>query len=578
LADELAALKERLDRYGREQRGASVAACLEVVALPEAAPYVPAGAGGDAVAVFAQGIAAATSLEAAVAMYLDCPDSLRDVDQRQEVPRALLGAMAREVGLLEKGFGDVTWVVNCAEELGPPYLDPGRASGLLRVAQGEFFDACASYARQALNDELPVEVRRRAADLLQHVPADWEIGKGSNNGQAIRRDAAAEMLLMKDLAPQLEALIKALMDAPRDSVIEEAAVDALIAFTQDNPLLAAGPQTSDLLAKALGLIFSNAAADSGGDQSSRAWRVMEKIQRALPHSATVEIGGEELTLSKHLLAFRRGQLPPQDEQPQFASLLKKLAETPSGVASEEAALTALIDFARDHREFVSQRAEAKALETALLAIFRNSAGQYLTEWSDKSLCLDMMRQIAAFMPSTTRVALGTEAPLPLDKQIKLVRGLAVLRVANEAPVGSSREREAVEELGRMLTDGADFTIGEKSFAQAAQNALIGIASANTARPEGSSLTVSVAKAALAGAGSRVLPGLTDRVPRPPRRSPRRNIALILGLIIAVIMYVGVPVGLWLVTGSLAVGLKIGIILAYVVLVAALGRIVAKKRL
>jgi hypothetical protein len=580
LADEMVALKERLDRYGQEQRGAAVAACLEVFALREAAPYAPAGVLDDAVAVFAQGIAAATSLEAAVAMYLDCPAALCDQDQRQEVPRALLGAMAREVGLLEKGFGDVTSVVNCAEELGPPYLDPGRAGGLLRVAQAEFFDACATYARHALNDELPFEVRQRAADLLQHLPAEWEIGKGSSGGQTILRDGAVEQLLMKDLAPLLEARIKALMDAPRDSAAEESAVDAVIAFAQEHAMLAAGPQTSALLAQALGLIFKNAAGDAGGDQSSRGWRVMEKIQRALPASVTADIGGKELTLAKHLEAMRRGELPPLEEQPQFATLVKQLMDAPAGAVSEQKALTALIDFARAHREFVSRPAETELLGKALLAIFRNSAGQYLEEWKDKSRCLDMMRQIADFMPSQTRVALGDEAALPLAEQIKEIRALAALHVANEAPVGSSQERAAAEELGRLLAEGVDFAMGDKRFGETARRVLMGIASANQGRSDGSSLTVTAAKAALAGATGRAPSPKTGRATTRSRSSSQAvgaAIGRVVGIVLVLVIYIGVPIGLWQLASSWNTWAKVGLVAAYFIVFAIIGVIVGKKR-
>ncbi|MDR1513031.1 MAG: hypothetical protein LBS56_06060, partial [Propionibacteriaceae bacterium] len=249
LADEVAAIQERMAAYGRRQEGRAVAACAAVLASREVAAVDPdagAAARGSVLGSYLDGIGGAAVLADATRLHREVPADVRAGDRRGELDRALLGAMTREAELFVKGFGDVDAVVAAAASLGLGPTSHDVAPPVVRPAIAAFYDACASFARQALAapddgpDAAVTERRAQAADLLALLPASWQIGRDSDSNEPIRTEAAAELLLFKVHGDALKARLDELMQTPADSPAEEAALDDVVEFIGSHPALAQG--------------------------------------------------------------------------------------------------------------------------------------------------------------------------------------------------------------------------------------------------------------------------------------------------------------------------------------------------
>jgi hypothetical protein len=562
LADELADMVERMAAHGRRQDPGAVAACAAVLSSPDAVAIDPEAAAIGAskgLDAFVDGVAAATSLEAAVKLASQAPVKLRQLDQRGELDRALLAAMTKEAELLAKGFGDVAQIQRAAEvaKLGPN--SHAEASATRKAALAEFYDACSAFARHALGDDVDRSAKHQAADLLELLPSDWEVGKDGTTGRSIEPAAVIELLFHDELGTELKKLFNELATTPADSQAEEDALDAVVAFAKREPRFAAGPQTAEALRQALSGIFHGAFQASGGDQSSRGWRMMSKIAGALPVTHEIEIRGVSATAIAHMERIKRGEATGIGLEAKFGGIIRKLMAASAGGAAEGAALDELLRFARAQRAFVGQPVESEVLRKALVAIFGSSASRVLEDWGGNERSREMMAKIVDFLPGGTKTDLGGET-LTLKEHSDRVNGLGLLKAVRETPYGSSSEREAAAALTDLLDHGVRFSIGGTQFAEVARAALARVASADSSSPRASTATSALANRS----GSKSRPTSISG-PRPSRAT--KIVAVIITVAIwGLILFLAVKY--WPVAVALAV---------LVTLIWGIRKIVGKRR-
>jgi hypothetical protein len=361
---------------------------------------------------------------------------------------------------------------------------------VVKAAIGDFFNACAAFARYALGSDVAAEVKQDAADMLRLLPDDWEIGKDGTTSQPIRTPVVLEILIGAELAPRLKELFDALMKAPSDSAEEEKALDELIAFAEAHKALVQMPAAGEAYLQAMSVIFRGSRTASMGDKNSRGWRMMRKIVDAVPDGATVAIDGTELTFAEHLGRLSRGGKAALGPDANLAVLIKKVMEAPAATQTEAKALRDLIDFAKSNREFVRRPDPAKALERALTTMFGASAAKYLEDPS-RNVCLTMMSEIKDYLPASTRIELGGKTQR-VSEHYDQIRGMSLLKSANEAPIGSVAEREAARGLIQLLHEGVDFEFGSESFRLRASKTLVALAQVNRQSPNGSTETAQLA--------------------------------------------------------------------------------------
>ena len=166
----------------------------------------------------------------------------------------------------------------------------------------------------------------------------------------------------------------------------------------------------------------------------------------------------------------------------FPALVTWLSTAPAASSEEQEALGKLLKYARRHSLDSEQ---SQVLDKCLLMIFRSSAGHFLENPNSNARCLNMMTDIAGFLPYNTKTDLGGNETT-LTEHLNIARALGALRQAGEAALGSDKERQAVEALLDALQEGLDFDFAGEPFSQYTRLALMKIAAANAVR--GSSRT------------------------------------------------------------------------------------------
>lgn len=406
LADEVGALAQRITDYSHRGQADAASAALAVLAVPTVAaanPDAARRATGAAQEAFVSGIRSASSLRAAFDLY-------SSTNPTDELDRAFLSAMAAAVTRLTQGFGgedDVEIIELAADALGLN-KPSDQVGALMRSARNDLYEAVSAFVRTAVNDEAAPSVKAVAVRLLALLPDDREAGK-TPTGETVRVGDLREALLGEKFAPELHNLVKALMEAKADSQEEEKALDALIAFAAAHPDFAKGRQVSEVLTGAYSSIFRGAAVHSLAASGTRGLRMMEKIRRALPPGAMIDMSGTTRTAAgwiRDLQSKGAAALPARE---QFSVLRARLLDAAIASAEEQVALSEIIAFARTH---TLEAKDSNWLRENLLIVFQNSAGNYLEDTSGNARCLSMMRQIAEYLPSgTTMEFAGATATL-----------------------------------------------------------------------------------------------------------------------------------------------------------------------
>jgi hypothetical protein len=408
LGDLVGGLKERMDAYARRQDGRAVSACSQVLrseAVAAIAPEIAQTAQASVLTSFVDGIGAASPVGAATKLYRQVPVAVRRTDERGELVRALIGAMTKETELVSKGFGNPDAVLVAYRQVESMGGYEG-ARPVVRAALGDFFDACAAAARAALGDDASPDAKTAAVALLDVVPEDWEIGRGSASGEKITKVRVISMLLSAELAPRLQGLLDALMEAP--------------------------------------------AATQG----------------------------------------------------------------------ESDALGELVAFAKREKSFMAGPAESEIIENVLLKIFRSTAGQLLEDFSKLALCRHQLITIRDFLGRDTETEFGG-AELSLADHCIRAESVSAFKTANEAPLGSGLERDAIRELLRNLADrGSDgtwnFEFGGGRFGDVVRDTLMKLAMVHRESENGSA---TLASEILDGLGLEIASGPRGSVRIIPREAP-----------------------------------------------------------
>ncbi|MCL1898281.1 MAG: hypothetical protein FWG16_05615 [Micrococcales bacterium] len=570
--DQVAALADRVQAYANAQQTEAFQATLAALSKPDVARINPSAAKrakGEARDALTSGIDAATSLEAAEGLYLSQASTAEATD-REALDRALLGAMTKEAALVEKGFGDLEALERCAEHVSLKTVDDSGVGSLTRAARHEFYEACANVARNATNNELSDAVKAEAARLLGLVPSGWVIGKGMVGQESITRDDVIEQLFFPTLGTKMQDLLKALMQAPANSEAEERALNDMLAFAKANPGFAGGPQTSKALLDACSTIFANSAKFSGAQPGSLGRRMMDAIAEFYPSDQLIEINDQKKTARDWIASYQSGQSGGG-----FEDLLARLASAPAASATEEQALDGVLSYAR--RGSLSDR-QTEELKKCLLMIFGSSAAKYLENPKQNLRCIAMMRQIAGYLPNSTRMELGGQE-MTLNDHVGLATGLVFFKQAQEASVGSVDERIAVMSMLHLLEEGIDFDFGGQPFRERVQSSLLNIGALNMSR--GSDETARLIANGL-GPAMRAKPARPSKPSRPstapkaakPRRSKPakarkvrrsrsrsrrrsgRGTKVLAGILVTVIMvaffagWIGLMYGAWVWTAAL----------------------------
>jgi hypothetical protein len=299
-----------------------------------------------------------------------------------------------------------------------------------------------------------------------------------------------------DESEELAKVLASLASTPSDSQAEEDALDAAIAFAHSHTSFMAKLGSQTVYRMVLTSIFGLSLKRSGGDTSSRGWRMAGKIVPELPAGDEIEVLGVKRTPAHHMSEVQARGIAAFGLDPVLIEGINALMRPPAGSPAEVKALNDLLAYARRNPGKVSGGTGKSELETALKNIFRSSAAFYLKDAADHGQSLRMMQQIAEYLPKSTTVELG-EDTATLTEHAKRVEGMANFKLATEAPIGSARERAAVEALARLLGEGFDFPIGSQRFAQGARTLLETVRKANTNSGAGSAQTIALIDAALA---------------------------------------------------------------------------------
>jgi len=401
LADEVAALARRVAEYGNRQQAAAASAALAALAVPEVFainPEVVGRATAAAQDAFLSGIKSATSLRAALDLYLS-------VTASDELDRALLASMAAEASKLAKGFGgcDEVYMIEVGgEALGLGAIPDDQVGSLMRAARGEFYESATAFARTAINDDAATSVKQLAARVLALLPPGREAGKDPT-GESITVGDVLESLLADGLAPEFQTRLKDLMEAPADSAEEEEALDNLIEFAGTHPAFAKGKHVTEVLKAAYSSIFAGAAMRSLAAPGTRGLRMMEKIKGALPREATIEVSGTARKAANWITKLQTSGAAALPAEQQFGALRRGLLNASVASAEEKQALSDIIAFAQTHNLAAD---ESEWLRQNLLIMFQNSAASYIEDPAGNARCLSMMRQIMEYLPSSTRLDFG----------------------------------------------------------------------------------------------------------------------------------------------------------------------------